>query len=62
MCRRKTKVGTGGVTRYQQGWAEWGRNTPVRAGEGTWLWQLAMQIGTEASEQGEDKTLVRAGP
>lgn len=39
----------------------WGY-TPVAGGEGTWLLQLAMQIGTEASEQDKGKTLVRAGP
>lgn len=45
----------------QQGWTN-GGYTPVGGGKGTWLLQLAMQIGTEASEQGEGKTLVRAGP
>lgn len=59
-----------GERQRQRGWyqglsagrSRWGRNTPVGAGEGTWLLQLAMEIGTEASEQGEGKTVVRAGP
>lgn len=35
--------------------------TPVRTGEGTWLLQFSMQVGTEASEKVESKTLVGAG-
>lgn len=34
---------------------------PVSAGEGTRLLQFSMQIGTEASEKVEGKTLVGAG-
>lgn len=51
----------GGVTWHQQGWAN-GGYAPVGGGEGARLLQLAMQTGTEASEQSEGKTLVWAGP
>lgn len=37
------------------------RYTPVSAGEGTQLSQFLTQMGTEASEEVESKTLVRAG-
>lgn len=46
---------------HQQGWAN-GGYTPVGGGKGTRHLQLAMQIGTESSEQREGKSLVRAGP
>lgn len=37
------------------------RYTPVSAGESARLSQFLMQMGTEASEEVESKTLVRAG-
>lgn len=61
VCRGGGPASAGVVSGLSAGRSRWGRNTPVGAGEGTWLLQLAMEIGTEASEQGEGR-LIRAGP
>lgn len=58
MKRPGSEVGKPG--RRQHSWLIL-RYTPVSAGEGTQLSQFLTQMGTEASEEVESKTLVRAG-